>query len=255
MSRHLIERVQGKVRRLLAEHISRRMVPIKPHAPIISFTFDDAPASAFRLGRKILGDHGARATFFVSLQLLGSLTEVGEIASAGDLELALEAGCELGCHTYNHLDAWRTPTETFMASVYRNKDALQQILPGAQFSSFAYPKSGAKLSVKAPLGRIFACCRGGGQKANVGSADLNLLGACFLDKRTGISLELTQKLIDHNAQQKGWLIFATHDVDQEPSPYGCTPDFLRTIVQYAQLSGGLLLPVKEAHATLLLPSS
>src|SRR5262245_5217935 len=63
MSRQFLERVQRKVRRLLAEHINRRMVPIKPRVPIISFTFDDAPTSAFRLGRKILGDHGARATY------------------------------------------------------------------------------------------------------------------------------------------------------------------------------------------------
>ena len=137
-----------------------------------------------------------------------------------------------------------------MASIDRNREALRRILPGARFTSFAYPKSGAKLSIKFALGKTFACCRGGGQAANVGSADLNLLKACFLDRRTGAGLEFIRTLVDYNAKRCGWLIFATHDVSADPSPYGCSPGFLDDVVRYASQSGALLLPVGEACAKL-----
>src|SRR5262249_55246514 len=144
---------------------------------------------------------------------------------------AVEDGSELGCHTFDHLDAWFTPSNAFLASVRRNREALHSALPGARFTTFAYPKSGATLSIKAALGKIFACCRGGGQTANVHCADLNLLNACFLDRRTSVSPEFIRALVDYTAVECGWLIFATHDVGTDPSPFGCTPKFLKDIVE------------------------
>src|SRR5215472_2262939 len=236
---NLVTRATGKIRRLLAAKLSRRVVSIKLSIPIISFTFDDAPKSAFDVGREILKDYGARATYFISLGLVGAETEVGKIASVDDLARALDDGSELGCHTFDHLDAWYSPANVFMESVGRNREALLRIMPGARFMTFAYPKSGAKLSIKPVLAKIFACCRGGGQTANVHSADLNLLNACFLDRRTGVGPEFIRTVVDYNTRQCGWLILATHDVAADPSPFGCTPKFLKETVQYASRSGAM----------------
>jgi peptidoglycan/xylan/chitin deacetylase (PgdA/CDA1 family) len=254
-TRSLITRASGKVRRLLADQFGRRTLSIKTPVPIVSFTFDDAPVTAFREGRGILKQFGARATYYVSLGLLDAETEVGKIASVGDLARAVDEGGELGCHTFDHLDAWHTSSAAFMASVARNGEALHRILPGARFTTFAYPKSGAKLSLKLALGKSFMCCRGGGQATNADRADLNLLKACFVDRRTGIDTEFIRTLVDYNADRRGWLILATHDVTADPSPYGCTPEFLEAIVQYASRSGALLLPVGEACARLISSSS
>ena len=254
-TRSLITRASGKVRRLLADQFGRRTLSIKTPVPIVSFTFDDAPVTAFREGRGILKQFGARATYYVSLGLLDAETEVGKIASVGDLARAVDEGGELGCHTFDHLDAWHTSSATFMASVARNGQALHRMLPSARFTTFAYPKSGAKLSLKLALGNTFMCCRGGGQATNADSADLNLLKACFVDRRTGIDTEFIRTLVDYNADRRGWLILATHDVAADPSPYGCTPAFLETIAQYASRSGALLLPVGEACARLMSSSS
>jgi len=101
------------------------------------------------------------------------------------------------------------------------------------------------------LGNTFMCCRGGGQATNEDRADLNLLKACFLDRRTGVDTESIRTLLDYNAERRGWLILATHDVAADPSPYGCTPEFLEAIVQYASRSGASLLPVGEACAKLM----
>jgi hypothetical protein len=56
--------------------------------------------------------------------------------------------------------------------------------------------------------------------------------------------------VDANTAARGWLIFATHDVTTNPSPYGCTPEFLQDVAQYVSRSGALLLPVSEACSRL-----
>lgn len=244
--KNLLRRARGKARRLLAKNFSRRDVEINLASPIISFTFDDAPRSAFRTGGDILSEFGARATYFVSLGLLDTETEVGKIASVDDLASAIDAGHELGCHTFDHCDAWFTAPSTYLASVAKNRDALKSLFPGAQFRTFAYPKSGATLAVKPALSRQFQCCRGGGQTFNAGRADLNLLNACFIDRWMNVDLDGVKSLIDANAARKGWLILATHDVADEPTRYGCTPDFLRAVAAHGKNSGAALLPVAQA---------
>jgi len=53
-------------------------------------------------------------------------------------------------------------------------------------------------------------------------------------------------LIDDNARARGWLIFATHDLSGDPSPFGCTPDFFEQVVQWSVESGARILPVVGA---------
>lgn len=230
----------------MADRFDRWTIPIKTSVPIVSFTFDDAPETAFREGGRILRWYGTSGTYFLSLGLLGTETEVGGIASLRDLEQALNDGHELGCHTFDHLDAWHTTSAEFMASIDRNRRALDELLPGTEFRTFAYPKSGPMLAVKGAIGEKFIGCRGGGQVANVGTADLNLLKACFLDVRTGINMDSVGRLIDSNAESRGWLIFATHDLREDHSVYGCTPAFFHATVDLAARSGALLLPLGKA---------
>src|SRR5262245_66493776 len=99
-----------------------------------------------------------------------------------------------------------------MASIARNSEALHRILPAARFTTFAYQKSGAKLSDKLGLGNTFMCCRGGGQATNEDRADLNLLKACSLDRRTGVDIESIRPLLDYNAERRGMVILAQHGV-------------------------------------------
>jgi peptidoglycan/xylan/chitin deacetylase (PgdA/CDA1 family) len=222
------------------------MVAIKPTAPIISFSFDDAPRTAFCYGGDILKAHGARGTYFVSLGLLGSKSPSGTIASQNDLVYAVEDGHELGCHTFDHKDPWGTKTEVFEKSVFQNRQTLAKILPNTVFSAFAYPLCDPSPAIKRRMGKLFNCCRGGGQTFNVGQTDLNLLKAFFLDSRNGYNIELVRKLIDRNSESLGWLIFATHDVDDNPSRYGCKKEFFDDVVAYAASSDSLLLPVGRA---------
>jgi hypothetical protein len=243
---NLVSRAIGKGRRTLAARFGRRALRLASPFPIVSFTFDDAPRTAFTAGSAILRDHGARATYFVSLGLLDRHTELGLIGGRADLERAVESGHELGCHTFDHLDAWHTSSSRFIASVDANQEALGRCLPGQAFRTFAYPKSGARLGVKGQLERRFDCCRGGGQTFNAGVADLNQLSACFLDRYARVDMGFISELVERNARSRGWLIFAAHDISDGESPFGCSPGFFADVVRCAAESGARLIPVAEA---------
>lgn len=242
----LVKRATNKARRTLAAKFRRRDLRIETPVPLVSFTFDDAPCSAFDAGREILETYRARGTYFVSLGLIDQVTEIGRIAGPDRIRLAMSAGHEIGCHTFHHVDAWHVSASTYIKSVDDNGAELKRLFPGAAFRSFAYPKSGATLGVKAALGDRFECCRGGGQGINTGVVDRNLLNACFLDVRAEIDLAFVRRLIDQNSKVKGWLIFAAHDIAPEGSVYRCTPSFFSDVVGAAAGSGADLIPVGEA---------
>jgi hypothetical protein len=98
---------------------------------------------------------------------------------------------------------------------------------------------------KSRTAKFFLCCRGGGQTFNAGTADLNQLAAFFLEKSRD-RIEAVKALIDANREARGWLIFATHDVARDHSPYGCLPQFFEDVVHYAVSSGAQIVPVVTA---------
>jgi peptidoglycan/xylan/chitin deacetylase (PgdA/CDA1 family) len=176
-----------------------------------------------------------------------------------DLKELARLGHELGCHTFGHCHSWNTPPDQYEKAILENQQVLNEVLPGTAFQTFSYPFSGPRLAVKRVAARHFLCCRGGGLRAgrvllrhqpggqtfNSGTTDLNLLCAFFLEQSRE-NPEAVKRLIDQNAQARGWLIFATHDVRDTPSRFGCTPAFFEQVVQWSLESGARLLPVVEA---------
>ena len=65
-----------------------------------------------------------------------------------------------------------------------------------------------------------------------------------------IDMNSVRNLIDYITSCPGWLIFATHDVTHNPSPYGITPEFFAEVVEYAASSSAFILPVAEAAGKL-----
>lgn len=239
-------RAVSKYRRTVAKHLSCRMVKLRTTVPIISFSFDDAPCTAFTHGGEILSKYGANATFYISLGLLESDSPSGTIGSLYDIRRAIKEGHELGCHTFDHKNPWETKPDLFFQSVLRNRQALSQFFPETAFTSLAYPICDPRPATKQIIGKLFRYCRGGDQTFNVGTADLNLLKAFFLDFRNRDAINTIKQLIDKNVEARGWLIFATHDIDDNPSRYGCSKKFFEEVVARAANSGSLFLPVGKA---------
>ena len=93
--------------------------------------------------------------------------------------------------------------------------------------------------------KYFSCARGGGQTFNTGIVDLNYLKAFFIEQSRD-NFDAIKQTIDGNARAKGWLIFATHDVCDQPTRFGCFPGFFEKVVDYAIQSKATILPVFRA---------
>jgi len=247
-------RVQGRYQRATAQHFCQRPFAVNPDIPIISFTFDDFPRSALLTGGSILQSFGLGGTYYASLGLIGQQTATGNMFVAEDLKTVVEQGHELGCHTFSHCHAWDTSPRAFENSIIENRQALKGFLPGASFETLSYPISVPRARTKRKVSKYFACCRCGGQTFNVGVVDLNYLSAFFLEQSRDNPEEI-RDLIDQNCRAGGWLIFATHDVSNDHTRWGCTPDFFEDIVQYSVNSGARILPVFQAYKALRARSS
>jgi len=241
---HFRTRVQGWYIRKTVRFFFRRPLQIKTQVPFVSFTFDDFPRSALLTGGAILKHYGLAGTFYASFGLMGKQAPTGSIFLPEDLKELQEQGHELGCHTFAHCDAWKTNPSVFEDSIIENARALNKLIPGASFKTFSYPIAVPRAPTKRRASRHFACCRGGGQTFNVGNTDLNYLFAYFLEKSRD-NFQAVQDLIERNRQARGWLVLATHDVCDSPSPFGCTPDFFEAIVKCAVNSGARILPVAQ----------
>ena len=245
--------VRTKIRRYCQRNAAvplfRRLVRIETDVPLISFTFDDFPRSALLTAGSLLAARGIAGTYYVSLGLMGRLEAAGRMFEAGDIATLLRQTHELGCHTYSHCHSWNTTTQTFEHAIVQNARALARLAPGLVFRSFSYPICAPRPLTKKRLARYFESCRGGGQAANVGIADVNQLKAYFLEKSRD-QIDDIKAVIDANRRARGWLIFATHDVANDHTPYGCTPAFFEDVLEYAIQSGARLLPVARALAVL-----
>ncbi len=241
----LLERLQGKYRRILSAALCRRPFKMQNTAPLISFTFDDFPQSALEVGGKILRAHGVVGTYYVALGLLNRDEPTGRICSSTDLTEVLAQGHELGCHTFGHCDAWKTESRAFEESILSNRRALKEIFPETSFVTMSYPISAPRPDTKRRTGQHFAGCRGGGQRFNHGTIDLNYLHAFFLEQSRDVPAVIWE-MISRNRNQGGWLIFATHDVTPEPTRFGCTSGFFDEVVRRAVESGTKVLPVTQA---------
>jgi hypothetical protein len=250
----LWERVKGRYQKSAAHILFRRPLAIRSDVPLISFTFDDFPRSALFTGGGILKRFGLTGTYYASFGLMGKEEPTGSIFVREDLKYLLEQGHELGCHTFGHCHSWNTDPRDFENSIIENDRVLRTLYPATSFQTFSYPVSYPRPLTKKRAGSHFAACRGGGQTFNTGTADLNALRAYFLDRGRS-DPKAIRNLIDENRRSRGWLIFATHDVSETPTPFGCTPGFFEDIVRWAVGSGARILPVVQAFEALSASSS
>lgn len=232
-------------RKFIVERLARRDFLLCGDVAYVSFTFDDYPRTALTEGGRILVDNGVRGSYFVSLGLLGAGSVSGAIVSWDELSTTLRQGHELGCHTFDHVDGSVVSADRFADSIEMNRSALERSALPARFDVFAYPLNGPGLATKRVAGQRFVACRGGGQALNRGCIDLHLLKAYFLDARSRGRVDEVRGLIQANAVNKGWLIFATHDVSATPSAYGCDIAYFSLILQLCLTSGARVLPMAQ----------
>jgi peptidoglycan/xylan/chitin deacetylase (PgdA/CDA1 family) len=236
------------LRRAALCSVARRNATLPCDGPVVTFSFDDFPRTALTVGGGILKHAGACGTYYASLGLMNSVNELGPHFARNDLDSLLQAGHELGNHTFSHVSARSTSLILYRDEVLRGHRALADFLGPAVSSNFSYPFGDLTPSVKKSVGPKTQSSRGifGGLNGPV--IDLNLLAANSL--YGGIEQLATAKaLLDKNAQRKSWLIFYTHDVQPHPSPWGCTPSLFERVVRAALDSGARISTVAQMMTT------
>jgi peptidoglycan/xylan/chitin deacetylase (PgdA/CDA1 family) len=226
----------------------RRVVHLGDRGPIISFTFDDFPRTACSTGAAILEKFGARGTYYVTFGLMNRQDQLGELFNVDDLRILLERGHDLGTHTFSHCSCRSVSLEAFRRDIEKGQKAVEDFV-GHNSINFAYPYGDVTLRVKKSLAPCLNSCRSIIPGFNGAEIDLNLLRANRLYGDID-QLAFVEKLIQENARRRSWLIFYTHDVRLNPSPYGCTPALLDSAVSLAALSGARILTVTETLAEL-----
>lgn len=214
---------------------------------VLSVSFDDFPRTAWTEGGAVLAAHGVKGTYFACGGLCGrSFLDLAQF-NALDLQAASEAGHEIGCHSFSHLSARHVRLEAYRADLDANAAFLQERL-GQRAETFAYPYGFLTPAAQLLAVSRYRAARGvyAGLEAGQAADHANLKAIGFETRQ--MARHDLPALIAAAAAAKGWLILFTHDVQDRPSPYGCTPRALDEVLAAARRAGLEIRPVRDALA-------
>jgi peptidoglycan/xylan/chitin deacetylase (PgdA/CDA1 family) len=233
------------VSRKAARHYRSKPLAMRNSRPLVSFTFDDVPDSAYTNGAAVLEECGVRGTFYVAAGTCGVEDDFWRVIARDQVGALCVRGHEIGCHTFSHVPVERLDASAMDDECRRNRDTLRQICSGIEVTNFCYPFGRASLPRKLQLQKRFDSCRGIYEGINAGIVDLAMLRVIELYDRT-LTPEKLNRALRETRERNGWLIFYTHDVADEPSWIGCSPQFLRATVEAVQAAEMPCLPIRDA---------
>jgi peptidoglycan/xylan/chitin deacetylase (PgdA/CDA1 family) len=237
--------ISGKLSRFLARNVPIKKLTMRNARPLVSFTFDDAAASACSTGALLLEQYQVRGTFYISGGKCGTASPTGRLATTGQVKALYASGHEIGCHTFSHTPVGRIGRDALASELDRNRSFLQGILGNIALRNFAYPYGDISFGTKRYLGEHFDSCRSHTPGVNAGVADLGILKSCALEKAS-IDRQGILEIITEAVRRNGWLLFSSHDVDDEPSRFGVQPELLAFALRSAREAGCQLVAVSQA---------
>jgi len=237
--------MRRKLSRLLARNIATKTLTMRNAAPVVTFTFDDAPASACETGARLLERHQARGTYYISGGGCGRASPGGRLASVDQLRALCVAGHEIGCHTFSHADVAGIGHEALAAELERNRSFLHGLDRRVTVRNFAYPYGDLSFGAKRYLQARFDSCRSLVPGVNCGAADLGALKTCEL-QNASIDRQGIANIVGETVRRNGWLVFTSHDVEERPSRFGVSPDLLEFTLQSARNLGCEIATIGDA---------
>lgn len=241
----LRERVEHK----FARTFPVRRFDVAPVRSIVSFSFDDVPVSALVNGAAVLEAHGVRGTFFATGSVAGAALDGQPMLAVDQYRDLVRRGHEIGHHTFAHRTPWALGRD-YAADLLRNDIFLSPIV-GGPARNFAFPYGRSSPRARDLVARRFRSSRGVENGINRQASDLDLLRAVGIEGH--MQAQDLMRWIDDVVAAPGWLIFLTHDVQEEPSPYGTTPAILDALVSHAIARGADVLTVDAALDRLGVP--
>jgi peptidoglycan/xylan/chitin deacetylase (PgdA/CDA1 family) len=231
-----------------ARQVTVKPARLTPPRPIASFSFDDFPLSAWEVGGPILERFGAKATYYAAGDFCARRVEGIDYYDEQTLRDIDAAGHEIGCHSFSHEPGPLVGSELLADDLDLNAIFLNEALGrDAGPFSFAYPYGQLCSRTKKLMGDRYPSSRGIHPGVNGEHTDLAQLKAIALERRSWRASTVERWIATAKAQ-KAWLVFFSHDVSEDPTPYGCTPAMLEHALTAAREAGFDVLPVKEALA-------
>lgn len=249
----MLHRIVQSVRWRVNNAWKAKLFPSHLKTPVATFTFDDFPRSAWLTGGEILEKHRVKGTYFVSgvfaplnLRKNSTTDTIADVEyyTPEDLKAAYEHGHEIGCHTFDHSNVTHQTRAQLLDNLARNDQFVRDALGDVRMTSFAFPRGEASIRAKNLLSKHFAVCRGSWPGINSGLIDLSQLKCYGIDQQ--MQRFSLQNIVSQARKSNGWLVFNTHDVTNNPSPYGCTPEQLDVVLKTVLDAGFLVLPMKSA---------
>jgi hypothetical protein len=127
----------------------------------------------------------------------------------------------------------------------RNRLFLQGVLGNISVRNFAYPYGDISFATKRYLAGRYDSCRAVMPGVNSDVADLGVLKSNALE-HASIGRQDVRRLITEAVRRNGWLLFASHDVNDVPSQYGVRPELLTFALRSALAAGCRLVTVTQA---------
>jgi len=235
----------GSARKIASSLFYKSPVNIGSDKKLISFTFDDVPKSTFDNAIPILNKYNIKGTFYVALSLMEGIHNSKGLFAAEDLHKCLNAGHELGCHSYSHIHFYDIHVSGHIKNdLKENQAALQSISPISSFENFSYPFGEQTIAGKGIVSGLYNSGRGTDNGTNVGNTDLNSLKAIKLYESKN-SPEKIDNILRQFSKAGGWLIFYTHDVQENFSVSGCSPQYLDSVITKCLEMGFEIKNIKE----------
>ena len=231
-----------KAGRFVARGVSRSVLPAVQET-IISVGFDDCPASAIETALPLMEAEGWRATIYVACGLCDTENHLGKHMSLSDVVEVHKRGHEIADHTFSHMSANDVDIDVYLQDIEKNQHTLEALgLPRSRH--FAYPLGHLSPALKRAVSERFLTCRG--VLTPLGpKQDANLLKATRVYSGERFQEALSQ--IEAAKQTPKWLNFFTHDVRENPSEFGCTPEEFQELVAAVKDSGLRVMTVADAY--------
>jgi peptidoglycan/xylan/chitin deacetylase (PgdA/CDA1 family) len=240
---HMLERLRRRWRGEVAMRAARVPARLRLARPGVSITFDDFLASSATTGAAVLEAAGVRGTFYANGGTIGVQGELGPVGDEALLRRVHAAGHEIGCHTYSHAELYDLDAAATAEELERNALWLERRL-GHRPSTFAYPYGHAPMRAKRVAARFHRAARSVMPGINHGELDLAYLRAVPLESPRQDRARLA-RYIAEAARQNAWLVFYAHDVQDDPTLYGVTPEDLDWVVRTSLAAGCEVRPLAE----------
>ena len=238
--------VPAKIKRRMTQWRSAAPAKVSCQRPVVTFTFDDFPKSAVR-GADIVETHGGHAGFYACTSMMGKSGPMGDMFTAEDLLELASRGHEIGAHTHSHLDCAQSDKTECEQDISENLAALKEAGFEHVVSALAYPYGETQFVLKEQLASQFLTGRGVLPGLNSGVVDRLQLRAVELDQ-SDISEERAFAMLEKAVETNAWLIYFSHDVSDEPTNFGASPDLIEKLCQRAVDLGAVLAAPTRAAA-------